>query len=45
MPRVLKQISERGKIIVALCAVHAVIDCDIAHISFNEKDFRIAADS
>ena len=42
--KIVKQISERSKIIVALCAVHAVIDCDIAYISFNEKDFRIIAD-
>ena len=41
---VIKQISERGKIIVALCTVYTVIDCDIAHISFNEKDYCIVAD-
>ena len=40
---VIKQISERGKIIVALCTVYTVIDCDIAHISFNEKDFCIVS--
>ena len=42
--KIIKQISERGKIIVALCAVNAVIDSDIAHISFHEKDFCIVAD-
>ena len=36
---IVKQISERGKIIVVLCTVYTVIDCDIANISFNEKDF------
>ena len=40
---IVKQISERGKIIVALCTVYTVIDCDIAHISFNEKDFCIVS--
>ena len=33
-----------SKVIISLCAVHAVIDSDIAYISFNEKDFRIVAD-
>ena len=42
--KIVKQISERSKIIIALCTVHAVIDCDIAYISFNEKDFCIIAD-
>ena len=37
--KIVKQVSERGKIIVALCTVYTVIDCDIAHISFHEKDF------
>ena len=41
MPRVLKQVAERGKIVVALCAVYAVIDCDISYVTLHEKDFTI----
>ena len=42
--KIVKQISERGKIIVALSADQAVMDCDNANMSFNEKVFRILAD-
>ena len=42
--KIVKQVSERGKIIVAFCTVYTVIDCDIANISFNEKDFCIVTD-
>ena len=44
MPRVLKQVAKRGKIVVAFCAVYLVIDCDISHVTLYEKDFRIVAD-
>lgn len=39
--KIIEQILERGKIVVAL---YAIIDCDIAYISFHEKDFRIVVD-
>ena len=41
--KIVKQITERGKIVIPLCAVHTVIDCDIAHVTLHEKDFRIVA--
>ncbi|TCL44027.1 hypothetical protein EDD78_10364 [Harryflintia acetispora] len=42
--KIIEQIAEWGKIIIAFGAVHAVIDCDIAHITLYEKDFRIVTD-
>ena len=44
MPRVLEQVAERGKIVVAFCAVYSVINCDISNVTLHEKDFRIVAD-
>lgn len=39
MPRVLKDIPQRGKVIVALCAVHSVIDSDEADAFLWENHF------
>ncbi len=42
--KIIEQVTERGKIVVAFCTVYPVIDCDISHVTFYEKDFRIVAD-
>ena len=41
--KIVKQVAERGKIVIPLYAIYTVIDCDIAHITLHEKDFRIVA--
>ena len=38
---VLKDIPQRGKVIVALCAVHSVIDSDEADTFLWENHFRV----
>ena len=42
--KIVEQVTERGKIVVAFCAVYSVIDCDISNITLYKKDFRIVAD-
>jgi hypothetical protein len=39
--KIIKQVAERGKIVIPLCAVYTVIDCDISNIALYEKDFTI----
>ena len=41
MGDVLKDIPQRGKVIVALCAVHSVIDSDEADTFLWENHFRV----
>ena len=41
MGDVLKDIPQRGKVIVALCAVHSVIDSDEADAFLWENHFRV----
>ena len=41
MGDVLKDIPQRGKVIVALCAVHSVIDSDEADAFLWEKHFCV----
>ena len=41
MGDVLKDIPQRGKVIVALCAVHSIIDSDEADTFLWENHFRI----
>ncbi|NBJ90939.1 hypothetical protein D5270_15995 [Acutalibacter sp. 1XD8-36] len=43
--KIIKQVAERGKIVIPLCAVYPVIDCDISNVTFYEKDFRILVNS
>ena len=42
--KIVEQVTERGKIVVAFCAVYTVIDCDISNVALYEKNFRIVAD-
>ena len=39
--KIIEQVTERGKIIIAFRTVYAVIDSDIAYITLYEKDFTI----
>ena len=41
MPRVLKNVTQGRKIIVALCAVYAVIDCNEADAVLWENHFCV----
>ena len=42
--KIIEQIAERGKLVVAFVAVHTVIDCDIANITLGKKALGIIAD-
>ena len=42
--KVIEQIAERGKLIIAFVAVYTVVDCDIANITLREEALCIVAD-
>lgn len=44
MGDVLEQVTEWGKIVVALVAVHTVVDCDIANIALGKETLGVIAD-
>ena len=42
--KIVEQVTEWGKIVVALVAVHTVVDCDIANIALGKETLGVIAD-
>lgn len=43
--KIVKKIPKRRKIIVALCTVYTIVDCDIPHIFLGKKYFCVIPDT